>query len=112
MRHITDVKHKVDAMGWLMDDRDDVIKEFDLSGQYSLCSSLQTSGLNRLLTNEKLVHNVEVLKLDNCELATVPDIDKLAEIKLLSLKDNKIKQIGRAITNSKLEELHVQGNPN
>ena len=111
LRHILDVKNQVDALHWLMDDRNDVIEEFDLSGQPDLCRSLQTSGLNKLLMHEKLVQNVKVLKLDNCDLTTVPDIDKLSNIKLLSLKDNKITLIGRGISNSKLEELHVQGNP-
>ena len=111
LRHIPNVKDTVDALSWLMDDRNDAIEEFDLSEQPKLCHSLQTSGLNRLLMHPNLVQNVKVLKLDNCDLATVPDIDKLSNIKLLSLKDNKITLIGRGISNSKLEELQAQGNP-
>ena len=111
LRNIPDVKDKVEALSWLMDDRNDVIEEFDLSGQPNLCRSLQTSGLNQLLIHPTLVQNVKVLKLDNCDLTTVPEIDKLSNLKLLSLKDNKITLIRKGISNSKLEELHAQGNP-
>lgn len=102
---------KRDAINWLMNDRHDNIKEFDLSGQKDLYTALKMDGLNELLKNSKL-QNVELLRLDDCGLRSLPELGHLYKLNILKVTNNEISSIHtKNVQKSSIHTLFIEGNP-
>ena len=97
-----------ESLNWLMEDRKGDIKEFNLFKLQKLCMKLGMGGLNQLLNDPKLI-SLSALRLDNCGLDSIPDIQHFGNIEILSVAKNNITSIN--VTSQTIHTLNIEGNP-
>ena len=64
-----------------------------------------------LLANEISLKNIEILKINNCNLKTFPKLLNVSNLRQLELRDNQLKNLSFGVVLCSLESLDVSNNP-
>ncbi len=104
---LPDIKERLDALDWLVENFKAASTSFDLSHQDALCSKLGTAKLSESIQN---MPRLKILILRKCKLTTIPNISQLNYLETLDMSFNSIDDISDSIGHDTLSTLKIHGN--
>ena len=92
---------------WVLSTQQFIPSCFDLSTQADFVTFIGSERLQYYLSHDTM-KEISELKMNNCNLKTIPRLDKCTKLTRLEIQDNCLKELPHSKT---LEQLDVSGNP-